>query len=129
VVAADLAFRRISASGCTWALWGAAHLITGGCSDEGFDCFRGQLVALGREVFENAVADPDSLADAVGADGVDWAFDEGMLDAPWTAYRTLTGEDPPRRQSVRYPALGESWDFGDEAEMRVRYPRLAAVFP
>lgn len=41
----------------------AASLILGGCSDDGFEYFRGRLIAQGREVFERSVADPDSLAD------------------------------------------------------------------
>jgi hypothetical protein len=44
-------------------LWAAAYLINGGASDDGFEYFRGRLIAEGREVFERAVADPDSLAD------------------------------------------------------------------
>src|SRR3712207_513805 len=44
-------------------LWAAAYLINGGCSDEGFDHFRGWLIANGRETLARAVRDPDSLAD------------------------------------------------------------------
>ncbi|WP_257233953.1 DUF4240 domain-containing protein [Streptomyces sp. JV178] len=43
-------------------LWAAAFTINGGCSDDGFDYVRGWLVLQGHEVFERAVADPDSLA-------------------------------------------------------------------
>ena len=44
-------------------LWAAAYVINGGCSDDGFDYFRGWLIVQGRQVFERAVADPDALAD------------------------------------------------------------------
>jgi hypothetical protein len=43
-------------------LWAAASVILNGCSDDGFDYFRGWLTAQGKEVFMNALADPDSLA-------------------------------------------------------------------
>ena len=33
-----------------------------GCSDDGFDYFRGWLIARGRQAFDQAVADPDALA-------------------------------------------------------------------
>src|SRR5436190_6629643 len=46
-------------------LWGAGYLINGGCSDDGFYYFRNWLIGQGKEVYDKAVADPDSLADVV----------------------------------------------------------------
>ena len=43
-------------------LWAAAYVMNGGASDDGFDYFRGWLIAQGRETFERALTDPDSLA-------------------------------------------------------------------
>jgi hypothetical protein len=124
--AADLAYRRLVAAVYGWPLWGAAYLIGGGCSDDGFEYFRGWLVAQGREVFERAVADPDSLADVVDEDTD--AEAEDMLGAAWRAYEELTGGGVPDVERVPQPELGESWDFDDDVEMRARYPRLAAVY-
>lgn len=45
-----------------WDLWGAAYVIQGGCSDDGFRSFRDWLISEGEAVFEAALADPDSLA-------------------------------------------------------------------
>jgi len=44
-------------------LWAAASVIQNGCSDDGFIDFRAWLIAQGKEVYLNALADPDSLAD------------------------------------------------------------------
>ena len=44
-------------------LWAAAYVINGGCSDDGFDYFRGWLIAQGKTVFLNALRDPDSLVE------------------------------------------------------------------
>jgi len=44
-------------------LWAAAYIILDGCSDGSFDYFRGWLIAQGKEVFMNALANPESLAD------------------------------------------------------------------
>ena len=44
-------------------LWLSAVVIMGGCGDDSFDDFRGWLIAQGRDVFESALADPDSLAE------------------------------------------------------------------
>lgn len=43
-------------------LWGAAYVINGGCSDDGFAYFRGWLIAQGSQVFEMAVRNPETLA-------------------------------------------------------------------
>src|SRR5262245_57052159 len=62
-------------------LWGAAHTINGGCSDEGFYYFREALIEQGRPIFEAAVRDPDSLAD-IANPGEDLANSEGLGNAP-----------------------------------------------
>jgi hypothetical protein len=46
-----------------WDLWGAGYLITGGCSDDGFDYFRSWLLGQGQAIWQAVLADPDSLAD------------------------------------------------------------------
>ena len=45
-----------------WDLWGAAYIINGGCSDDGFRYFRDWLISEGEEVYQAALADPESLA-------------------------------------------------------------------
>src|SRR4051794_21921445 len=44
-------------------LWGAAYIIAGGCSDDGFEYFRRWLISRGQEWFEKAMKNPDDLAD------------------------------------------------------------------
>lgn len=46
-----------------WDLWGAAYLMNGGCSDDGFRYFCHWLISEGRVVFDAALADPDSLVE------------------------------------------------------------------
>jgi hypothetical protein len=45
-----------------WDLWGAAYIINGGCSDDGFRYFRDWLISEGEEAYQAALADPESLA-------------------------------------------------------------------
>jgi hypothetical protein len=45
-----------------WDLRGAAYIINGGCSDDGFRYFRDWLISEGEEVYQAALADPESLA-------------------------------------------------------------------
>lgn len=143
-LAADAAYDQVVASAYGNRLWGAAYVIGGGCSDDGFDYFLGWLVAQGRAVFEAAVADPDSLADVVDEDTV--AECEDMLAAAWDAYEELTGDEPPTGDGqtdddtddddagdddatdTDGSADDDEWDFDDDDEMRARYPRLMAVF-
>ncbi len=113
------------AASYTWDLWGAAYLINGGCSDDGFDYFRGWLIAQGRSVFEKALADPDSLANL--ADLEEDVECEEMLYVAKSAYEAATQEEIPS-VPINLPDLGEGWDFDDDAEMKRRYPKLFARF-
>ncbi|MFC7550998.1 DUF4240 domain-containing protein [Plantactinospora sp. GCM10030261] len=115
-----------------WQLRQAAYLINGGCSDDGFEYFRGWLLTQGRAVFERAVADPDTLADLpvvqrVAADGGDLEC-ESMYGVVWDAYATVAAGRQPPAVTGRYPLLGQGWDFEDAVEVRRRLPRLAALF-
>ena len=110
-------------------------MINGGCSDDGFDYFRGWLIVQGREVFEHVVADPDTLADLpvirAQAPGAAYLECEDTLYIASKAHRAATGEElPPHPFPVRYRELDPAWDFDfdDRTEMKRRLPRLAALF-
>ncbi|MEU7600889.1 DUF4240 domain-containing protein [Streptomyces sp. NPDC040724] len=116
-------------------LWAAAYVINGGCSDDGFDYFRGWLLTQGRDAFEAALADPDSLAAhpavrEAAADGHE-LWDEEALSIAWTAYESATGRELPADSfTISYPPLDPSWDFDfdDTAELAPRLPLLSALF-
>lgn len=116
---------ELQASSYTWELWGAAYLINGGCSDDGFDYFRGWLIAQGRSVYEKALEDPDSLADL--PDLEEDVECEDILYVASSAYESVTGTAMPN-VPVSLPDLGDGWDFDDDAEMKKRYPKLFAKF-
>jgi hypothetical protein len=117
-------------------LWAAAYQINGGCSDDGFDYFRGWLIAQGRTTFEQVINDPDSLADLptvqqAAAKGRDLEG-EAILTIVWNAYQTATGSEPPHKAfTIRYPDLDPEWnfDFGDDERIAHRLPRIAALYP
>ena len=50
-------------------LWLGAVVVLGGCGDDRFTDFRCWLIAQGREIFEAALADPDSLANLKSFEG------------------------------------------------------------
>ncbi|MEV6346609.1 DUF4240 domain-containing protein [Actinoplanes sp. NPDC051851] len=115
-------------------LWAAAYLINGGCSEEGFDSFRGWLVAHGRNAVASAVRSPDVLANVVAVkaaaeNGAVFEAEE-VLSIAAEAYQRATGEPLPEqgeRPRTR-PEAADLWDFDDEDEMRRRLPRLSALF-
>ncbi|MFF8532155.1 DUF4240 domain-containing protein [Streptomyces sp. NPDC015532] len=136
IVAAEQVLWGLMAESYTNPLWAAAYMINGGCSDDGFDYFRGWLIAQGREAFERTVADPDALAElpivrASAVDGLDLACEE-TLSIVWNAHLAATGEQLPHDAfTIRYPELDPAWNvaFDDHSEMTRRLPRLAALYP
>jgi hypothetical protein len=110
-------------------LWGAAHLINGGCSADGFRHFRVWLVARGRDVYEQALRDPDTLANVLDGQPVD-GF--GLDAAALRAYEARTGTSDfyqrLGRANAAAPPAGARWDFDDEAELRRRFPRLCELY-
>ncbi len=114
-------------------LWGAAYLINGGASDDGFDYFRGWLISQGREVFEHAVADPDSLAGLpavqAAAAEMEELENEDVLAITWNAHIEATGEELPGGAfTIRYPKIVFGWDFDDNDATRANLPCLAGLY-
>jgi hypothetical protein len=124
IEAFDRGLAQLMSRSYTWALWGAAYLINGGCSDDGFDYFRGWLLTQGREVFEAALADPDSLAGIVKGEDLECS---DILYVAMHAYEEVAGEDF-EGATVYHSDLGEGWDFDDAEQMQRRYPRLWVKF-
>ena len=106
----------------------AAYVINGGASDDGFYYFRCWLIGMGRRVYEAALADPDSLADAV-LPGID--AEAEIYAAAHSAWMAVTGRpdtDPYPARNEGAELRGEAWDFDDDEEVRRRLPRLAAIY-
>ena len=133
IVAWDRHLGKVMVASGNQDLWAAAYLINGGCSDEGFDAFRGWLIAHGRDAVARAVREPDSLArmpDVRAAAENGAVFEAGeVLSIAAQAYERATGgrlpesDSPPTR-----PDAADLWDFDNEDEMRRRLPRLSSLF-
>lgn len=107
----------------TWPLWGAAYIIHGGCSDDGFMDFRSCVIFLGRKAFEAALENPDSLAslddDVLGDTG-----HEGLLYVAGRIYEAKTGGDLPRGNPHPPEPSGQDWDEDDETSLSALCPEL-----
>ncbi|MFD5897801.1 DUF4240 domain-containing protein [Streptomyces sp. NPDC060366] len=152
IVGFQVCLDRLCEQGFTWELWCAAERIFGGwCSDDSFCYFRLWVVGLGRTMFERAVRDPDTLAEApevlrlVGRPRRSWDDDwpeweeldyvanyahEQVTGVPHTDVSFYRAVAAGRSDDVlvRNP-LGVRWDVRDEPEATRRLPRLSSQFP
>jgi hypothetical protein len=135
IVAAQQVLWDLMAESYRNPLWAAAYLINGGCSDDGFDYFRGWLLTQGEDTYNSVLASPDSLATlpavvAAAESGTEFEC-EAALSIAWDAHIKATGMRLPQDAfTIRYPDLDPDWDFefDDEAEMARRLPRLSALY-
>ncbi|MFD7610214.1 DUF4240 domain-containing protein [Streptomyces sp. NPDC059828] len=110
-----------------WDLWGAAAVLLGGASDDAFDYFRCWLIGQGREVFEGAVHDPDSLAGLLGEFDEEIDGDgEELGYAADEAYEQLTGVVAPDLgvPSQSAEPEGAAFDFESDRTLAERFPAL-----
>ena len=108
IVAAERVLSGLMADSYRTSLWAAAYVINGGCSDDGFDYFRGWLIVQGHEVFDQAVTDPDALASlAVIRSTARRAYleCESALFIPAEAFKAATGEALPAGARCRCPLV------------------------
>jgi hypothetical protein len=110
-----------------WDLWGAAWVLLDGASDDAFDFFRCWLIGQGRDVFEGAMHDPDTLAELL--EDFDEEIDgdgEELGYAADEAYEQLTGAVAPALGIPAAPAEpeGTPLEFENESVIAERYPKL-----
>lgn len=128
VIAFHNQFLERMAAAFHWDLWGAAYIIAGGCSDDGFADFRSWLISMGRHVFEGALSNPESLIDVVDRPGVEDIFFEEFLHVPAQAHEELTGRELPS-DAGHFPVgpAGQEWSE-DEGTLERRFPKLWARY-
>ena len=125
----DRIFNTYYFASYTSELWAAAYIINGGCSDDGFDYFRGWLIAQGREVYENALKDPQSLAEDISEDEAGDIELEDILSVSYDAYKLKTGKDDfyDKVEVSEYPEIELNWSE-DERELEKMFPKLIKKF-
>src|SRR5262249_60345691 len=65
IVGFQRCFDECMAQSYHWDLWGAAYIIAGGYSDDAFMDFRSWLISKGEAVYNAAMKNPETLAEAV----------------------------------------------------------------
>ena len=127
IVEFERIWRELDVAAYSWELWAAAYLLNGGCDDVCFEHFRSYVIGLGQEVFEAALADPDSLVFLAKGPGHQFAHDaEALGYAASDAYELATGGGELPDVGPELPDLpsGEEWD---EETPEVAAPRIAAA--
>ena len=123
IIQFDKEYRQKLYSAYKWDLWGAAYIINGGCSDDGFDYFCDFLISEGQIVFDNAIENPDSLVEIDNAEEVEL---EEYRYSISKAYEKLTDSEMPV-YDAEFPdnPVGQEWD---EEQLPKMFPRLAAKY-
>jgi len=102
IISFEVAFRRYLNEAYTWDLWGAAYLINGGCSDDGFEYFRRWLVSRGRDIYAAALAKVFKEKGGEG-DVRDHSEPEAGMGGPGPTGEPFTEDE--ERFARRYPKL------------------------
>jgi hypothetical protein len=125
-------------------LWAAASIIASGCSDDGFVYFQCWLIAQGKTIYENAIANPDSLADIEYVDcgqfGPEVELEE-LLYVSSKAYKNKGGkpidsqsglhgryEPPPGSQIKRTARKNPGFLTQSRSTVATAFPKLVKRF-
>lgn len=125
ILSFDMRFNEAMRDAYRWDLWGAAYIINGGCSDDGFDYFLGWLIAQGQKYYEAALADPNNAGSKV--EPGDFVECEDIMYVAAEAYESLTGKNDftDVAVNVQREIQGESWE---EEHVDKLFPKLAKKF-
>ena len=123
IVEFDIEYQQKMIQAYRWDLWGAAYVINGGCSDDGFHYFCAFLISEGEKIYNNAIRDPESLADIEIEE--DAEFEEFSYVAS-EAYEEKTGNELPPNE-IKFPSdpVGEDWYEDDLDQM---FPKLTKKY-
>ena len=112
-------------------LWMACYLLSGGyASDDGFKDFRSYLISRGRDVFEKAVNNPDSLDDLVPREEVAPEYESFAYSAS-KAYHQKTGSyfDEDEIDVQIHPEGFIMWELTNPADEPLTFADSETVLP
>lgn len=118
-------------------LWAAAYIVMGGCSDDSFDYFRAWLMFLGKEPYEKALRNPESIIPYLQVLEDEVPEFEDFLYAATMAYEEKTGLDQEayldlyRERSgddYEQPPMEFDWDEDDEESLMLKFPLLWKLY-
>lgn len=100
-------------------LWAVVYIARGGCSDDAFEFFRAWIISEGRETFEKAKFDPESIVDLISqAETIQL---DQLLYAADEAYGRRTGKSMKRNVLSPNEPSGIPWK---EEDLPARFPHV-----
>ena len=114
-------------------MWCAGYIMNGGCSDDAFEYFRNWVISRGKEVYNNAKANPDSLINAI-TEGVDYYGFESFWYVALEVFEQKTGKDlydyidydVVNKREGSYVDFEFTWEEDEPESMRKICPKLYA---
>lgn len=97
IIQFDMLLHKFHTQVYTNDLWAAANILMGGCSSDGFDYFRGWLLAQGEAIFHAALHNPESLADVIGKPCYPNVF---VTSCRWPLLKRLQPSRDERRRPI-----------------------------
>jgi hypothetical protein len=119
----------------TSEMWCAAYMLNGGCSDDGFDYFRGWLISRGKKVYYEALKNPDTLINEVISRSFNYNF-ESFSYAALNAFENITGNELDdyidhenfRTHEGKYQKWEFNWSEEHPESMKALCPKLYEKF-
>jgi hypothetical protein len=116
-------------------MWCAGYIMNGGCSDDMFEYFRLWVISRGRETYEKAKADPDSLVTEDDQMGQGYDF-ESLWYVALKAFENKTGKELYdyidyenfKFGEGNYPQFDFTWSEDDPESMKKICPKLFERF-
>jgi len=122
-----------------WKLWRAAYIILGGCSDTSFHNFRLDVISLGRDAYEKAMINPDTLAQypdeafcgkenlkLVAEKVFNYLTGDWIDEIPGLNREIQLGENLIKVPVENYEPKGERSNLDDPSESEALYPEIWA---
>ena len=108
-----------------WDLWAVAYIINGGCSDDGFEYFRGWLITQGQDYYQAALEDPERAAERTEPGVCEYECEDILFGARQVYQKVAGGLMPGTGVPLPREPHGTSWT---EEDLPRRYPALYARY-
>lgn len=111
-------------------MWCAGYIMNGGCSDDGFEYFRNWIISRGKDTYNKAKENPDSLISEF-VEGEEYYEFESFWYVALTAFENKTGKelydyisDDFKTNEGNYPNFEFTWKEEDPETMQAICPKL-----
>ena len=137
IIGFDFHFTQQYSKSCTSDLWAAAFIVMGGCSDDSFDYFRAWLLFFGKEPYEQALNNPESILPYLEEMEEDVPEFEDFLYCASLAFEEKTGLDQDESLDLHWKVSGDEyvqpemefdWSEDDEEGLKKKFSLLWNVY-